>query len=235
MSDPVEEAREARKRGDLFGAYDIAARAIADGNPSEDLKYEQALAMARMGDTERALSLYTSHGLDCSNDPHKRALGARLLKDRGVETSSQAELANAFFAYRRLFTESESKDSYFGINAASLALLTGQAEEARQLASDILDLPKVAQPTDYYCGATRGEALLILGDVAAATEALRQAVDLPGANFGDQAGTLRQLRLVAEAAGVSDADREALLDAIRPPSSFHYVGHIFMADEATER
>ena len=235
MSDPVREARQARKRGDLFGAYDIAARAIADGDPSEDLKHEQALALARMGDTERALSLFHSHGLDCSEDPDKRALGARLLKDRGLETGSEAELAQAFFGYRRLFDESGRQDSYVGINAASLALLTDQAEEARELAREILRLPKVAEPADYYCAATRGEALLILGDVPAASQALRHAVALPDANFGDQAGTLRQLRLVADAAGVSAAERDALLDTIRPPSSFHYVGHIFMADEATER
>ncbi len=233
MTDAVEEARQARKRGDLFGAYDIAARAIADGNGSEDLKHEQALALARMGDTERALSLYHSHGLDRSEDPDKRALGARLLKDRGIEAGSQDELAGAYDAYRRIFAE--TGDSYPGINAASLALLIGHVDDARRLASDILELPNVAEPTNYYCGATRGEALLILGDVASAAEALREAVGLPGANFGDQAGTLRQLRLVADAAGVPEAERETLLDAIRPPSAFHYVGHIFMGDEAAER
>ncbi len=235
MSDPVREAREARKRGDLFGAYDIAARAIADGDPGEDLKHEQALALARMGDTERALALYHAHGLDRSDDPDKRALGARLLKDRGIETQSQEELAKAFDGYRRLFEESKRQDSYVGINAASLALLTGRTEAARSLAEEILKLAKVARPADYYCGATRGEALLILGEVAGAAEALSQAVKLPDANFGDQAGTLRQLRLVAEAAGIAAADRDSLLDTIRPPSAFHYVGHIFMADEATEQ
>ena len=233
MSEALAEAQAALARGDLFGAYDITSRAIDDGDSGEDLKHQQALALARMGDTERALSVYRAHGLDCSDDPHKRALGARLLKDRGIETGSQDELAAAYFAYRRIFAE--SADSYPGINAASLALLTGQAEEARALAEEILRLPAVAAPADYYCAATRAEALLILGDTGAAAEALRHAVALPGANAGAQAGTLRQLRLVARAAGVENEERDALLAVLRPPAAFHYVGHIFMADVQTER
>ncbi|HEY0116582.1 MAG TPA: hypothetical protein VGB54_12770, partial [Allosphingosinicella sp.] len=46
-------ARAALARGDLFGAYDAAAQAIAAGDASEDLHHQQALILARMGDTGR--------------------------------------------------------------------------------------------------------------------------------------------------------------------------------------
>ena len=235
MSEALAAARAALARGDLFGAYDVATRAIEDGDASEDLTHQQALALARMGDTERALALFRANGLDRSEDPHKRALGARLLKDRGIETGSHEELTAAYRAYRQIFAESGDTDSYPAINAASLALLTGQVEDARALASQILGLPAVAEPSDYYCAATRAEALLIEHDPEAAAEALRLAVTLPGANSGAQAGTLRQLALVADVAGIPSDSRDALLALLRPPAAFHYVGHIFMANEETER
>lgn len=232
MEDALATARAALARGDLFGAYDAANGAIADGDASEDIRHIQALALARMGDTERALSLFRSYGLADSSDPHRRALGARLLKDQGLATGSADMLRAAHEAYRTIYDD--SRDSYPGINAASLALLSGAGDEAKALARQILLLPRVANPADYYCAATGAEALVLLGDADGAAAAIRAALALPGAGPGSQAGTLRQLATIAPAAGLSPERIEELLTLLRPPASFHYAGHIFVPDPAEE-
>lgn len=224
-------ARDALGRGDPFRAYDIAASVIAAGAASEDLYHQQALTLARMGDTARALDLFRSAGLDRSSHPHKRALGARLLKDSGLEGSS-AELEQAYRAYLDIYRD--SGDSYPGINAASLALLTGDAEAARALAEEILAIPKVAAPEDYYDAATRAEASLLLGRADDAAIAARLALTLPNCTVGNRATTVRQLGIIADRLGFPARERQAVLAPLRPPSAFHFAGHIFRPDPAEE-
>lgn len=218
--------REAFARGDWLGAYDAASRAIAAGSTAEETRYRQALALANMEDTERALALFNAYGIGASKNAHRRALGARLLKDQG-------RLGEAYQGYRAIFDK--TRDSFPGINAASLALLSGQPDEAKALARRILRLKAVRSPQDYYCAASRAEAFVILGDADRAAEALRTAVKLAGAGAGPQSGTLRQLMKVAPAAGIEPGKREELLALLRPPASFHYAGHIFVTDPDHER
>jgi class 3 adenylate cyclase len=225
------DARGALGRGDLFGAYDVAARAIAAGEASEDLYHQQALIFARMGDTQRALDLFRSSGLDRSTDPHKRALGARLLKDRGLE-GSLPELREAYRAYLQIYRD--SGDSYPGINAASLALLTGNADEARRLAQEIARIPRIIAPEDYYDAATLAEASLLLGRSDQAMQAARLALTLPNCTAGNRASTMRQLAVLAERTGLPPEESGPLLRLLRAPATFHYVGHIFMPDPVQE-
>lgn len=232
-TDELARVRDALASGDLFGAYDAASRAVMDGDESEEIRHQQALALARMGDTERALALFRAYGLDQSRQPHRRALGARLLKDAALATGKPEDLRAAYQAYRTIFDK--SRDSYPGINAASLALLAGEADEARTLARRILRLKKVKDPADYYCAATRAEAFVILGDADRAAAALELALTRPGANAGSRAGTLRQLAIVAPKAGMDRSAQERLLRLLRPPATFHYTGHMFVPDAEHER
>src|ERR1044072_4357630 len=84
MSQAADLAKAALARGDLIAAYDVTTAAIAEGDEGGTVRHQQVLALARMGDTERAMGLFTAYGLDRSNDPHERAIGARLLKDRAL-------------------------------------------------------------------------------------------------------------------------------------------------------
>src|SRR3954469_1612708 len=84
MSQASQLAKAALARGDLIAAYDVTTAAIAEGDPGGTIRHQQVLALARMGDTERAMGLFTAYGLDRSTDAHERAIGARLLKDRAL-------------------------------------------------------------------------------------------------------------------------------------------------------
>jgi len=233
---PAGRAKAAIARGDLIAAYDIAVSGLAEEPACEDLRHLQVLALARMGDTERAMALFVSYGLGGSADPHKRAAGARLLKDRALALADgdarTAALDEAFEAYCRIYRE--SGDSFPGINAATLALLSGWEGESRRLAEALLGDPAVAAPTDYYMAVTRAEALLLLGRAGEAAEALRAEPVTSSRDHGARSSSRRQLGLVADRLGLEEGERAALLDGLRAPAVIHFAGHMFVADAEVE-
>lgn len=234
MSNAADLAMAAISRGDLIGAYDLTVSAIAEGDASADIRHRQVLALARMGDTERAMERFAAYGLDRSPDPHHRAIGARLLKDRALDLSGgdkrRAALQEAFGAYHAIYAE--SGDPFPGINAATLALLAGDADEAASLAETLLADPAVTADGDYYQAATRAEALLLLGRVEEVAELLRGEAIGAATDHGARSGTARQLAMIAEHLGIADAGD--LLAPLSPPRVAHFCGHMFAADAVAE-
>jgi len=232
----LDRAKRAIARGDLIAAYDEAVSAIGEGDESAAIRHQLVLALARMGDTDRARDLFADYGLDRSDDPHHRAIAARLLKDRALAMPPGLErttaIAVASDAYRDLFDA--SGDPYPGINAASLAALAGRDEAAQAIARAILADARVADPSDYYMAATAAEALLILGRTPDVALQLDRAVLLDGVDHGARSTTCRQFASLAVHLGLDDAVAERLLSAIRPPRAIHYCGHIFAAGSAAE-
>jgi Tetratricopeptide Repeats-Sensor/Adenylate and Guanylate cyclase catalytic domain len=236
MSEAADLAKAALARGDLIAAYDVTTAAIADGDESGTIRHQQVLALARMGDTERAMGLFAAYGLDKSQNAHERSIGARLLKDRALAAAPgparQEAMERAFAAYHDVYRE--SGDSFPGINAATLALLAGRVEQSRDLARALLDDPAVAAGGDYYKAATRAEALLLLGRTDAVTEALAGEAIAGSGDLGGRSSTLRQLAMVAGHLGLDEAARAAMLAPLAPPRVVHYCGHMFDADPAAE-
>lgn len=237
MSQAADLARNAVSRGDLITAYDITVSAIAEGDESSEVRHQQILALARMGDTERAMELFAAYRLDSSSDPHERAVGARLLKDRALALPPGEErrvaLEQAFDAYHSIYRD--SGDSFPGINAATLALLGGREERALELAGALLEDPEVAASADYYMAVTRAEALLILGRIGEVGEALRSAPVRSSRDFGARSSSARQLAMIADHQGMEEAARSALLAPLSPPRVAQYCGHMFAADPGAEQ
>jgi adenylate cyclase len=236
VTQALDRAKRAIARGDLIAAYDEAVSAIGEGDESAAIRHQLVLALARMGDTDRASELFGDYGLDRSDDPHHRAIAARLLKDRALAMApgpARCEaIAAASGAYRALFDL--KGDPYPGINAASLAALSGMEDAAQTIARTILADPRVADPSDYYMAATAAEALLILGRTPDSEALLRRAVTLDGADHGARSTTCRQLASLAAHLGLDAAAADRLLAAIRPPSAIHYCGHIFAVEPVAE-
>jgi adenylate cyclase len=235
MSEAAAIAKEALARGDLIAAYDATVSAIEQGDESGAVRHQQVLALARIGDTERAMELFERYGLAASGDAHERAVGARLLKDRALAASPaerQCALQQAFDAYHSIYLE--SRDSFPGINAATLALFAGDEARAKALAAALLADPAVAGAGDYYMGVTKAEALLILGRTAEVTAALDGPAVRESRDFGARSSSRRQLAMVAGHLGLSEAEQAALLSPLAPPRVMHFCGHMFAADEAAE-
>jgi hypothetical protein len=236
MSQPADLARAALARGDLIAAYDAATEAIAAGDESQAVRHQQVLALARMGDTERAMELFGAYRLGGSADPHERAIGARLLKDRALAAAPgparEQALRAAHDAYHAIYLD--SGDSFPGINAATLAMLAGDADQARALAEALLGDPKVAAAADYYMAATRAEALLLLGRTTEVTQTLSRPAVRDSRDYGGRCSTLRQLAMIAAHLGLGEAERTDLLAPLAAPRALHYCGHMFAASAADE-
>lgn len=187
-------------------------------------------ALVRAGAVERAWDLFFSEGFAArSGDAGVEAVRGRLLKARArlAPASEQAALfaqaANAYAAAHAL-----APAPYLAINAATLHLLAGQEAAARAGARTVLDLldsPVPPADTPYFLAATRAEAAFLLGDAAAAEQAMEQAARHDPDGWHDRATTIAQLQEIAEAQGAS-AD---WLERFLPPTSLHFAGHMGLA------
>lgn len=216
-------ARAAIDRGDLIATYDFASAALDEG--ADGAAFLLVLSLARMGDTAAARKRYVELGLDRATDIDTRALGARLDKNAAEKLSGDARqrcFAAAAAAYAAIYADTGA--AFPGINAASLSLLAGNDRDARVRAAELLTL---SFSDDFWCAASRAEAMLVLGRDAEARAEIGRAVTLPGSNLGARATTLRQFNLLARFAGCDpDGTVRALL---APPATTFYCGHMFVA------
>lgn len=220
-------------RGDLIAAYDIANAALETGDTAPGLQHKRLLALARMGDTRRALAEADRLGLAERGDEDGAALRARLLKDLAFELMP-AERPQALIQARDAYVRAHDLNGgyYSAINAATLSLLAGEPAAAERLAATVLADPRVADPRDYYAAATAAEAYLLIGRSADAAKALDRALACsPDAAM--RASTLRQLLLLAPALP-DPAGARTLAERLRPPPVLYYAGNLFCAAPAAE-
>ena len=187
--------------------------------------------LARSGALELAWARLEA-GSFAPDDPAALTVRGRLLKDRArlADGADRRRLySEAAQAYASAATIEDS--TYPMINAATLALLGGNGDHARALATATLARQDSGRPdgeTPYYRSATRAEALLLLGRIDDARAALAAAVaEAPGAHE-DHAVTLRQFALIIAEQG-GDA---GWLDPLRPPRTLHFAGRMGAPDDA---
>lgn len=221
------------RSGDYLKAYDTSQQALSYYPEHRELRHRVVLSLARMGAVGRAEKLFYSLGLDDEEDEDVLALKARLLKDSGlraVGTERSVRLHKAREAYERAFALREGY--YPAINVASLAALTGD-DPARELwARRCLDLTSSSlQNNNYYVLATRAEALILLGELTAATEVIDMAAELSQEDAALRGTTYRQLRTLCDALKID----VGVIAPLKPPLVLHYCGHIVSREQTHGR
>jgi len=185
---------------------------------------------ARAGSLAHANAMFTAGGFDrMTDDPDALAVRGRLLKDQALR-AKPSERATLFMAAARAYGLSNQRrpQPYTRINEASLLLLAGQRDDAKAIASALLNDLASGAPiaeTPYYIEATRAEALLICGALSDAKTGLAAAFACDPDGWADHASTSRQFGLLLDAL---HADK-AWLDAFRPPASLSFAGHLAIA------
>ena len=198
-------------------ALEVASVGLRDAHPRDaELRYLQALALARGRNITRAEE--SARDLLKTDLPRPLrvetlALLGRLRKDRCAriqekEPERWVPLAlESFAAYEEAYRLGEG-DTFPGINAATMAVLSGKDAVAHELARKVRDRATerlaLAARRDYWLLATLGEAELLLGDDEAALDRYRQAVRAAGRNFGDIASMRSQLLLLRRKLHVGD-------------------------------
>ena len=219
-------------RGSLHALEDAVAKARKNPFLPMDRILGEPFVDDGYGEDESEDAPEASGGREAQLVEDLAALNARLLKEQAFEASRAADKKKqamaSFNAYHGLY---EHKQGYYpGVNAATMALIAGNAEVARHIAAGLIDTLH-ADAKDYWPLATLAEALLIVGREAEAQEVLAKARVAKGADDGAKASTILQFRRLAT---VLDADIEALVSALEPRSVAVFSGHLFRGDELDE-
>lgn len=234
MSAIASKIRVALDAGLNTEALDLVRKARPDGSNAAELHYLGALACARMGavgEAEKWLARVDRDQL--GNSPLAAevwSLAGRIAKERYAAAAGKGngaaglEFARAAIdCYRRAFAISGF--AYPAVNAATMAMLSGDPALARTLAGEALSAPDTTH--DHWHHATAGEARLLLGEIEAARAHYAEAHRLAGSKFGDIASMRRQLRLIG-----SSAARD-LLEAVPAPQVIAFSGHMIDRPDRT--
>lgn len=210
---------------------DIVNEGLDKWPHDERLGQLHGLAQARLGATERANRILTE--LKERGNSNEETIGtlARTHKDLAMfaadDRERQAHLRKAFEFYHSAYVDSHGTSYWTGINAATLALLAGDAPRAQDLARalygycvNVADQPGAP---GYYLLATLGESALILGDLETAEHWYRRAYAAGSKRFGDLQSTRRQAKLLLEHFGKP----QSLIDKWMPmPRVVVFAGHM---------
>lgn len=212
------------RSGEFLNAYDVARRALNDTPGHHRLAHIACLALARSGATSLADRAYRDSGLESWASEDGISLRARIAKDMALaaaDPSASPDLQRSIDAYKQGF---DVDGGYYpAINTAFLYMLARDMPSTRKWAETALSAAGDEQ--SYYAEATRAEALLLLGDVTGAADAIRKAADLAAANPGEVSTTWKQLQLVCQHTGLSPE----ILAPLKPAPVVHFSGHIIAA------
>ncbi|MCM2313110.1 MAG: TRAFs-binding domain-containing protein, partial [Steroidobacteraceae bacterium] len=234
----VDEAEQLLRQGEPLLAYNSADTGLQRWPGHLRLRQLQALALARSGDNERANRILTDLAHAGLDDAETLGVLARTHKDLGLRARDPIQrashLESAYALYERAYAAALQRGApagayYTGINAATVAVLRGQLDQARRLAAEVQQICRATNDADaesaaeYWRQATLGEAALILSDAAAASRHYANAMALARGRYGDLSTTRRQARLLAAHLPVDDA---WLADVLRIPPVLVFTGHM---------
>jgi class 3 adenylate cyclase len=232
----AERIREAIALGSPGVAFDLSAEARGRYPDDPEFGYLAALALANGGSGGQAARLLREL-LEQAGEGRADvlSLAGRVAKERwsrlpaGAERDAAGALAKQYYG-RAFFA---TRDWFPGINAATMCMLTGQAEEGRRLAAEVRSLCAAGDPgRDFWLSATLGEANLLLGEQAEAERCYRVAVAAAGRRYGDIASMRRQLKLLSWAL----PHAAAVLARLPMPRVAVFTGHMIDApDRAAAR
>jgi class 3 adenylate cyclase/tetratricopeptide (TPR) repeat protein len=199
-------------------AFELAREGLASHPGDRELTYLVALALARGGNVsaagDRLADLLKQPDLERELRAEAISLEGRLYKDRYERSSDvlpKVELAARSAACYRRAAELSGADYFPSINAATMALLADEDEEARKWARRAIHAVSHACQqrdgvADYWGLATLGEAHLLLGLSAEAASWYGQAVAEASrrGDVGSIASMRRNALLLKEKLGLSD-------------------------------
>lgn len=196
-------AESAMRDGNDLRCHDLLSRALKRGLRSRRMEYLRILALANVGGTRLALEHYRRLVLA----PHELsedwlALQGRLEKDLGLRGGDEA--AAHFMRAAEAYSDSfrQWRGPYSGINAATMRLLAGQPDAARELARQVqerlADLQPAHELDQFFHLVSDAEAALHLGDEARCRERLTEANQRCVNDVVRRGRTLQQLRRLCD-------------------------------------
>ena len=225
-------ARRVLKLGEPLMGYDILSEGLKNKPEDVELRQMLALALARSGATQRANSILTQLRDEGHRDEETLGILARTHKDLWAHAKTKTEATRQLKLAHKFYHEAYkiSRGYYSGINAATLAMLLSQKDEARALAKEVRDacltelknVPKDSA-NRYWPVATLGEVSLILGRWSEAEDWYSEAAEIGRGQFADLSSTRRNARILLNHLG---RDSSAIEHALKIPDIIVFAGHL---------
>jgi class 3 adenylate cyclase/tetratricopeptide (TPR) repeat protein len=221
--------------GEPILAYDMLSAGLKLWPRDMRLRQLLALALLRSGATFQALKILEELRQEGQSSEETLGLLARAYKDLAEQTADPAAQRQRWGKAKEIYAASYAQTGGYwtGINAATMARLLGEEEEAETLALRVkrqclteLESLQSKATERYWLLATLGEAALIRGEIAEALEWYDQAGEIVGKRYGDLASTRRNLRLLCNALGLAARDRKKLQGCLRVPRVVVFSGHM---------
>jgi class 3 adenylate cyclase len=196
--------------GESILTYDVVSEGLQPWPGDLRLRQLQAHALTRLGATERANALLLALYEEGQRDEETVGMLARTHKDLWQQADAPAERERQLQQSYKFYAEAYRLTGGYwtGINAATIALLSGRREHARALASEVrelclADLRRTAETGGerYWTLATLGEAALVSEDWTEAARRYDEALADGHRQPGELASTRRNARLIIEYLG----------------------------------
>ena len=189
-------------QGEPLLAYDVIREGLDVWPADVRLRQLQGLSLARSGATERANALLEQLRREGQTDEETLGMLGRTYKDLATRALTAEVrykyLKQAADIYAQAFAGTGGWWS--GINAATINLLMGNEDAARQFAGGVRDQCQEAVlkngQDDYWALAALGEAALILQRWPEAKEWYERAAQAGAGRYGDLHSTRRNAHLI---------------------------------------
>jgi len=198
------------KLGEMLLAYDVVSEGRKFWGSDLRLRQLQALALTRAGATVRANSMLAALYEEGQRDEETVGMLARTHKDLWQQASDTEERARQLQQSYKFYEEAYrlSGGYWTGINAATIALLSGDREHARALAAEVrerclaaLGEVEATGGDAYWPLATLGEAALVSENWEEAARWYKRAAATGRRQLGELTSTRRNARLITDYLG----------------------------------
>jgi len=229
-------------KAELLLAYDVLSEGIDLFPNNTQIKKSFALILNRMEMSEEAKSVLMDLLQENQDDELVLGILASAYKNLARKKQSISQhhspeinenLSMSIEFYKKAYAK--AKNSWHGINLATLQLIIGNEKMAIEIAKEVFkNLFYKAQgitKNNYWDLATLAEALIILKDYDEAINYLRQAIAVNKNDIGSQVSTKKNLSLLYQYQKIPSDIYNKLTELFSIPKIVVFSGHMIDKDE----
>ncbi|HWY50214.1 MAG TPA: TRAFs-binding domain-containing protein [Chthoniobacterales bacterium] len=222
-------AEKILRKGEPLLAFDVVREGLSILPTDVRLRQLQGLALARSGASERANAILEELLGEGQADEETLGMLGRTYKDLAAGAASTAQREQFLKRAAEIYTQAyQTTGGYWtGINAATMSLVCGETDRARELAQKVREqcLKEVEDPSgdSYWELAALGEAALILHDLSQAGEWYTRAGEEGKHRSGDLQSSRRNARLILK---YWNEDPDWIGQYLHVPSVIVFAGHM---------
>jgi tetratricopeptide (TPR) repeat protein len=193
-----EEALRAIKHADAFFPQSIRARQL------------EGLALRRLKRYQQAIDVLSVLKAAGHQDPETMGILAAAWDGLYQESGKKLHLRKSRDLYLTAF-QSDPKNEYTGVNAASKSLFLGETQEAERLAGEVLPLVNTVDGNDFYKSCTLAEVYLLQHRLDDAAALYQKVIDKHSNRTGDLEGTRQQATRICGALNLPEEVTKKML------------------------